>query len=299
MNAREERERLYVQAMRARAVPLAGGLQPPAEIGDSWARCIAAGLDLSHPPRMRVVGDTQLRRRREQSELMRRLALPELETLFHQIAGSNFLLALADADGVILDLYADNRFATSHSGEDIVVGSHWSEQVAGTNGMGTALASGRTLSVHGPEHFFTRFGDSPCTASPIRDAGGSLVGVLDASSYFESRERHTQALLQMAATQVENLLFARQRDADIVLAIHPRVEFVGTLSARPARVRRRRPPRRVQPPRRGAAGRVVLRPASRSSSCSPSRSRRCWRAWTARPRSRCAMRWAACWPRRG
>src|SRR5437868_722409 len=92
MNAREERERVYAQAMRARGVPLRRGLQVPVEIAESWGRCIDAGLDLSHPPSMRVVGDAQLRRRREQSGLVRRLALPELETLFQQIAGSNFLL---------------------------------------------------------------------------------------------------------------------------------------------------------------------------------------------------------------
>lgn len=231
MSTRQERELVYARAMRARGVAQYRDAQPPAEIVESWARCIDAGLDLALPPRMSVVADAQLKRRREQSDHVRRLALPELETLFHQIAGSNFLLAFADADGVILDLYADNRFATSSSGEDILVGSHWTEQVAGTNGLGTALASGKPISVNGPEHYFTRFGDISCTASPIRDASGSVVGVLDASSYFESRQRHTQALVQMAASHIENLLFARERDADVLLAIHPRAEFLSTISA--------------------------------------------------------------------
>ncbi|HEV7914955.1 MAG TPA: sigma 54-interacting transcriptional regulator, partial [Albitalea sp.] len=231
MSNRQERELVYARAMRARGVTLARDAQPPAEIVESWARCIDAGLDLALPPRMSVVGDAQLRRRREQSEPVRRLALPELETLFHQIAGSNFLLAFADRDGVILDLYADNRFATSSSGEDILVGSHWTEQVAGTNGLGTALASGKPVAVNGPEHYFTKFGDISCTASPIRDASGTIVGVLDASSYFESRQRHTQAIVQMAASHIENLLFARERDGDLLLAIHPRAEFLSTISA--------------------------------------------------------------------
>ena len=37
----------------------------------------------------------------------------------------------------------------------------------------------------------------------------AAVGVLDASSYYESRQRHTQALVQMAATHIENGLLAK------------------------------------------------------------------------------------------
>lgn len=221
---------------RAQANRMAGSALPADEIPsklilDSWARCVDAGLDAQAAPRLPVVAGGELKRRREQADYVRRLALAELETLFHQIAGSNFLLAFADSEGVILDLYADNRFAMSSSGEAIRAGSQWSEQVAGTNGLGTALATGKSVAVNGPEHFFARYDAISCTAAPIRDAGGAIVGVLDASSYFESRQRHTQALVQMASAHIENLLLVHQMEAAVVLAIHPRPEFLGTISA--------------------------------------------------------------------
>jgi transcriptional regulator of acetoin/glycerol metabolism len=85
--------------------------------------------------------------------------------------------------------------------------------------------------VSGLEHYFLGLGELSCTAAPVRDAQGEVVGVLDASSYFESRQHHTQALVQMAATQMENGLLAHQMREHLVLAIHPRAEFLGTLSA--------------------------------------------------------------------
>jgi transcriptional regulator of acetoin/glycerol metabolism len=135
------------------------------------------------------------------------------------------------AEGVVLDLYADNRFLTSGSATDIVAGSLWSEAMAGTNGLGTALATGQSVAVNGLEHFLFKYGDISCTAAPIRDAFGQVVGALDASSYFESRQRHTQALVQMACTHIEKLLLLYQMREHLVLAVHPRAEFLGTLSA--------------------------------------------------------------------
>ncbi|OHC61803.1 MAG: phytochrome sensor protein [Rhodocyclales bacterium RIFCSPLOWO2_02_FULL_63_24] len=219
------------QAKRINGPRLPADETPSADILDSWARCVEAGLDAAAVPRLPVVAEGELKRRRERADYVRRLALAELETLFHQIAGSNFLLAFADSEGVILDLYADNRFAMSSSGEAIRTGSQWSEHVAGTNGLGTALAAAKSVAVNGPEHFFTRYDAISCTASPIRDAAGAIVGVLDASSYFESRQRHTQALVQMASAHIENLLLLHQMETAIVLAIHPRPEFLGTISA--------------------------------------------------------------------
>ncbi len=231
MLSHPDRAMAHADAIRARGVALSSEGLPSDEILESWTRCMAAGLDGSKPLQVEVVGSADLRQRRERAEFVRRLARAELETLSQQIAGSNFLLAFADREGVILDLYTDNRFSMSDPGESIVAGSCWSEALCGTNGLGTALATGGAVAVTGCEHYFTSLGRISCTAAPIRDAHGDVVGVLDGSSYFESRQRHTRALVQMAATQMENALLVHQMRSHLVLAIHPRPEFLGTLSA--------------------------------------------------------------------
>ncbi|MFN9744393.1 MAG: sigma-54-dependent Fis family transcriptional regulator [Betaproteobacteria bacterium] len=206
---------------------------PSALVLESWARCHDHGLDASAPMRVPVVEAAELARRREQAQAVLGLAQAELVTLSRQIAGSNHLLAFADANGVILDLQSDSRFDSSGDGNDgsIVAGSHWHESVAGTNGLGTALAAGQAVAVTGREHWFHSLGDVSCTAAPVRDGQGRIVGVLDASSYVLSRHRHTQALVQMAARQIENRLLAQQVRGQLLLAVHPRAEFLGTLSA--------------------------------------------------------------------
>ncbi|MFN5156878.1 MAG: sigma-54-dependent Fis family transcriptional regulator, partial [Betaproteobacteria bacterium] len=220
-------------ALAQRRAWLPPGAPPSTLVLDSWARCLDHGLDAGAPMRVPVVEAAELARRRDRAQVVLGLAQAELVTLSRQIAGSNHLLAFADADGVILDLQSDSRFDSSGDGDDgsIVAGSHWHEAVAGTNGLGTALAAGQAVAVTGREHWFHSLGDVSCTAAPVRDAQGRIVGALDASSYVLTRHRHTQALVQMAARQIENRLLAHQSRGQLLLAVHPRAEFLGTLSA--------------------------------------------------------------------
>ncbi|HEX4508880.1 MAG TPA: GAF domain-containing protein, partial [Burkholderiaceae bacterium] len=231
MNALSERALAHAHALRARSAVLPPEGPPREEILESWSRSQQAGLDFATSLKVEVVPLAELERRRERAAVVRRLAQAELETLSQQIAGSNFLLAFADPDGVVLDLFADHRFETTGSTRQILAGSVWTERACGTNGLGTALAAGRSVAVSGLEHYVLELGDISCTATPVRDAHGEVVGALDASSYFESRQRHTQTLVQMAAAQMENGLFAYQMRHEFMLAIHPRHEFLNTLNA--------------------------------------------------------------------
>ena len=231
MDLAPERQLAHAQVLRVRGSALPPGELPAEVILDSWSRCLRSGLDFASRVPVAVIEAHDLAQRRERATVVRRLAQAELETLAQQIAGSNFLLAFADPQGVILDVVSDNRFVMSGSGAEIVAGSCWSEALCGTNGLGTALASGRSVAVSGQEHYFSRLGDLTCTASPVRDAWGEVIGVLDASSYVEARQQHTQALVQMSATQLENGLLTHQMREQRLIAIHPRQEFLGTLSA--------------------------------------------------------------------
>jgi transcriptional regulator of acetoin/glycerol metabolism len=231
MDFAPERQMAHAQVLRVRGGALPPGELPSDVILDSWSRCLRSGLDFASRVPVAVIEAHDLAQRRERATVVRRLAQAELETLGQQIAGSNYLLAFADVQGVILDVVSDNRFVMSGSGAEIIPGSCWSEGLCGTNGLGTALAAGRSVAVSGQDHYFSRLGDLTCTAAPVRDAWGEVIGVLDASSYVESRQQHTQALVQMSATQLENGLLAHQMREQRLIAFHPRQEFLGTLSA--------------------------------------------------------------------
>src|SRR5712675_868615 len=209
---------------------------PPAEllsadIYDSWMRCISFGLDTLRPPSPEFVSPAILRQEQQRCSLVRGLALAEMHTLHQQIAGSNFMIAFANADGLLLDIISDPSFSDASNAASIRPGTVWTESICGTNGLGTAAHLKRAIVVHGREHFFSRYNNLTCVAAPIFAPDGELAGILDASSDCMSRQAHTQALVAMAATQIENGLFREQHRGNILIAFHNRGEYLHTLNA--------------------------------------------------------------------
>ena len=209
---------------------------PPAEllsadIYGSWMRCISFGLDTLRPPSPEFVSPAILRQEQQRCSLVRGLALAEMHTLHQQIAGSNFMIAFANADGLLLDIISDPSFSDASNAASIRPGTVWTERICGTNGLGTAAHLKRAIVVHGRDHFFSRYNNLTCIAAPVLAPDGELTGILDASSDCVSRQAHTQALVAMAATQIENGLFREHHRGNILIAFHNRGEYLHTLSA--------------------------------------------------------------------
>jgi sigma-54 dependent transcriptional regulator, acetoin dehydrogenase operon transcriptional activator AcoR len=226
VNNRAESARALLEQ---RGTPPAGFLVP--DIYDSWMRCISLGLDTRHPPPPEIVSQATLRHEQQRCSLVRGLALAEMHSLHQQIAGSNFMIAFATPDGMLLDFVSDQSFIDTSDAASLRPGSIWTEAFCGTNGLGTAAHLKRQIVVQGGEHFFSRYNNLTCTASPIFAPDGALAGVLDASSDCLSRQAHTQALVAMAATQIENGLFREKHRGNILIAFHNRGEYLHTLSA--------------------------------------------------------------------
>jgi transcriptional regulator of acetoin/glycerol metabolism len=200
------------------------------DIYDSWLRCVALGLDCDRPPSPEYVSGGELRAEQERRSFVRGLALAEMQVLHQQIAGTNFLIAFATPEGLLLDIVADESFKDGHDGKAIRPGVRWDERRCGTNGIGLAALLKRPAVVHGDDHFYSRFRSLTCCAAPVFDPDGSLAGVLDASCDCVSRQSHTRVLVEMSATQIENGLFRERHWRDIVVAFHNRSEFLHTLS---------------------------------------------------------------------
>ncbi len=124
------------------------------EISDSWSRCIAEGLNPFQDPKHSVISSIELKKIKEKNGALRKIVLPELELLYSQIAGTNFMVAYSDENGLVLDTMYDKTCLQTDVGKTVIPGSIWAEKICGTNGLGLSVELKKPTIVSGKEHFF-------------------------------------------------------------------------------------------------------------------------------------------------
>jgi transcriptional regulator of acetoin/glycerol metabolism len=152
-----------------------------------------------------------------------------MENLYEQIANTHNMVILTDANGVIMHSMGDDDFLEKANRVALTPGVSWSEQRRGTNAIGTAIVEGAPTLVHADEHYLNANRILTCSAAPIFDHRGAVVGVLDVTADCHSFHRHTMALVRMSAQMIENQLFVAACRDGITLHFHSRPEFIGTL----------------------------------------------------------------------
>jgi transcriptional regulator of acetoin/glycerol metabolism len=215
----------------------ATGLLVPGTPGDDMASTIVIshrrseqfGLCPDSRPDFNPVSGADLSHLVEQNRLLYSHAIPAMETLYQQIANTHNMVLLTDAHGVIVHSLGDADFLEKANRVALTPGVAWSEESKGTNAIGTAIAERVPTTVHADQHFLSANHFLTCSAAPITDHRGNVVGVLDVSGDRRSFHKHTMALVRMSALMIENQLFAATFENAITVHFHTRPEFIGTL----------------------------------------------------------------------
>jgi len=199
------------------------------EVLDSWDRCCASGLAPDAGDRQSAVSQGVLREASERNGRLIALSQPIIDTVSVQIRGSASTLLLADSSGLILRATGDADFLGRAERVALRPGADWSEAQRGTNAIGTVLAANRALEIVGGEHFLSRNSLLTCSAAPLCDPAGRIIGVLDISGDYRAYQPHTLGLARMAAQWIEQRLFESDFANHLLLAFHPEPDYVGVL----------------------------------------------------------------------
>jgi transcriptional regulator of acetoin/glycerol metabolism len=207
------------------------GLHPAhaAAIAQSHERCMALGLSRIESPDHSPLGRSDLTVARERHRRLCAHAAPVMAMLHQQIINTGSMVALTDATGTILHSIGDDDFLGKASKVALQPGANWSEPSKGTNAVGTALIDERPTLVHADEHFMHANHFLTCSATPILDPHGNILGALDVSGDQRSFHPHTMALVTMSVRMIENHWLTDDGAHLVRLHFHPRLDHIGTL----------------------------------------------------------------------
>jgi len=195
----------------------------------SHERCNALGLRRSESPDYSPLGRPDLNEVRERNQRLFTHAAPIMEMLCEQVINTQSMVLLTDARGTVLHSIGDDDFMSRTSKIALQPGVDWSEQAKGTNAIGTALINETPTLVHADEHFMHANHFLSCSAAPIFDPRGNMLGVLDVTCDHRTYHQHTMGLVRMSARMIENNWLADDFRNVMRLHFHSRADYIGTL----------------------------------------------------------------------
>ncbi len=137
------------------------------------------------------------------------------------LAGSGMGLLLADAQGRIVQRWSlDSSAMTQLDRIGTVRGAVLAEDAVGTNGVGTAIASGKSVLIEGAEHFADVYRDALCTGAPVwHPITGKLLAAVTMSTKIDERSGLLLPLTNSLASQLQqHVLDVAQPGARAMLA---------------------------------------------------------------------------------
>ncbi|MFF3914191.1 SpoIIE family protein phosphatase [Streptomyces sp. NPDC001852] len=205
--------------------PVEAGVR--ASISNSWQRCRLLGLSPDQ-------ADLPFREDFDPDARIVRAAVPVLDRLQYRFSGSRMNLSVADAGGTVLvRRFGEASLARSLPAIQREPGFVFAEQVAGTNGIGLAVAERQLVRVYGAEHFAERSQASACRALPVRDPlSGRIEGILCFGYPRTCDDPALDTVIRKAARAIERRLLwqssARERallraylDTEVEAAVAP------------------------------------------------------------------------------
>jgi signal transduction histidine kinase len=212
-----------------------GPLQPRSLIRESWRRCQALHVDAGrHLAQFGASGDGQLADLRARNELLLSSAQAALAHLRASLGDVGYVVVLSDAEGNLLEIRGELERRRQVARNGMLPGSNWSEAAAGTNAIGTAIATGRVVQLLAAEHYCAGLQDITCTAAPIHHPeSGALVGVLDITGDYRMIRPFLTGMLAVAALEAQRGYALGLRDRRGPVAPPPR-PFAGVAVPAPA-----------------------------------------------------------------
>lgn len=177
----------------------------------SWQRSISTDVNPLIANQEVKMSQYQLDSLKENYQGLITAAKPIIRDAKNLLADSGTIMHLVAPDGTILCSQGDDNTLDLANNYWLVPGVNWSEKIAGTNAIGTALSTGSSIQVHAFEHFCENINIWTCSAAVIRDPiDNTILGAVNISGLKETLHDYCLALAVSGAHLIEGQLVHQQ-----------------------------------------------------------------------------------------
>ena len=176
-------------------------------VKESWIRCKKSKIDpLTREP-IPLLPKKEFEKRIEKNKGLLSIVEPFLSMLFDIVKETGFRVDFIDKDGYILkSMTTESLEALCHKTLSHP-GACRKEEVAGTNAFSLALMTKLPVQISGAEHYMQQFHRWSCSAAPILDKNGNILGAISTAGHYEQVHRHTLGMVSAVAKAIQDELY--------------------------------------------------------------------------------------------
>ena len=129
-----------------------------------------------------------------------------IDMVYSAVMDNEFIIVLTDNNGCILYIRGSEENSSNLNCVNIKVGAYMDEQNIGTNAMGTAISEDKCVQITASEHYIVGLQGLTCSAAPIHNTSGEIVGTLNLTGRSNMKHPHTLGLVVFGVKAIENEL---------------------------------------------------------------------------------------------
>ncbi len=200
------------------------------EIMDSWHRCSNANVNPYDGACQQFLSEMELNDLLARRSDLIEIARPFMLKLYEFVKGSGFIVMLADERGYIMEAFGDNDTLKQAETFNFIKGANWTEEEVGTNAIGTAMVLKKPFQTSGAEHYCQKHQSWTCSASPIFNSNGQMIGILDMSGPLDGTHLHTLGMVVAAVESICNQIHIQEKNRELTLVNNRLTEIFQTIS---------------------------------------------------------------------
>ncbi|MBZ4653210.1 MAG: sigma54 specific transcriptional regulator, partial [Peptococcaceae bacterium] len=185
-------------------------------IVDSWNRSYAAKVDQADGYCNNVLTAQDIKQVLDNNYELMQIAKPLMKNMYEVIKNSGFILVLTDQSGRIIESFGDREIIYDAKKLNFIRGASWLENDVGTNAIGTALVIGKPIQITGAKHYCKKHHTWTCSAAPIYNKNGQIMGVINISGHSSSQHPHTLGMVTSLAKTITIQFTIKQMNQDAV-----------------------------------------------------------------------------------
>lgn len=170
----------------------------------SHKRCEDYGVEKEMNYSSKILNKDDLDRVLKENKELIEVSIQYINMINLALNGEDFIITLTDNEGCILYVDGDAKILNEFKKVNLVVGAYMDEKSVGTNAMGTAIKEDKPIQITAKEHYIEAFHILTCSAAPIHDCNGNIIGCLNLTGTYDKKHPHTLGLVVVGVKAIEN-----------------------------------------------------------------------------------------------